>query len=89
MQATPFPAGARAPRPPGSPVQFYSTKLPQCRCEELGLLGVEIQTRLSSRQVEDEAGLDVLHRRVHQGLLAEPHLQPLDTAGDGKQVTGG
>ena len=64
VRATPFAPGAHPPRPPDAPVQMFSTRVPECDYEELGLLRAESKNGLTPWQRVVET---FLHRARQMG----------------------
>jgi hypothetical protein len=82
VRATPFAPGRHAPLPPGAPVQMFSTRIPDCPYEELGLLRAEPKSGFTPWQRVVDAFLARARQMGGDGVILQRGVE-LRAADDG------
>lgn len=84
-RATPFVPGKHAPRPADAPVRMFSTRIPACEYEELGLLRAEARTGLTPWQRVVDAFLARAREMGGDGVIVKQGRE-LRSASEGEVV---
>lgn len=86
VRATPFSPGQYAARPAEAPVQMFSTKVPECAYEELGLLRAEPRSGFTRWQSVVDEFLERVRRMGGDGVILRQGVE-LRASGEGEVVT--